>query len=278
MGKNDPTTQKNLKNRRKSMVMNALIHKRAVFGVTVLAICAAAALFLVQCGKGDGSAIFTKAALPYAKDALEPAISTETMEFHYDKHYAGYVKTANALTDSEAFRGKTPEAVIQMTADDPAQAAIFNNAAQAWNHAFFFKCLKPQGGGAPQGRLAEMIDASFGGFNDFKTVFLTAAKDQFGSGWVWLVLDGDKLSVVASANADTPLAHGLIPLFTVDVWEHAYYLDYQNRRTDFVQGVLDNLANWEFVGNQLETALQAKTTQSAALPDEHNEPPKEKHA
>ena len=236
------------------MAMNALIHKRSVLGVTVLAACMAAALFLVQCGKDSGSSIFTQEALPYAKDALAPVISAETMEFHYDKHYAGYVKKANDLTGSGAFRGKTPEAVIQMTADDPSKAAVFNNAAQAWNHAFFFKCLKPEGGGAPQGRLAKMIDESFGGFNDFKTLFMTAAKDQFGSGWVWLVKDGDKLSVVASANADTPLAHGLTPLFTVDVWEHAYYLDYQNRRTDFVQGVLDNLANWEFVAEQLDKA------------------------
>jgi len=245
------------------MAKHALIHKQSVFGVTVLVACAVAALFLVQCGKDGGSSIFTKAALPYAKDALAPVISAETMGFHYDKHYAGYVKNANALTGGGAFRGKTPEAVIKMTADDPSKAAIFNNAAQAWNHAFFFKCLKPEGGGVPQGRLAEMIDASFGGFNDFKIVFLTASKDQFGSGWVWLVKDGDKLAVVATANADTPLAHGLTPLFTVDVWEHAYYLDYQNRRTDFVQGVLDNLANWEFVAEQLDKALPEATDAEA---------------
>lgn len=236
------------------MATNFLIHKQSVFGLTVLAACVVAALFLVQCGNGGGSAIFEKEALPYGQDALAPIISAQTMGFHYDQHYAGYVKKANDLTSSAGFAGKTPEEVIQMTADDPSTAAIFNNAAQAWNHAFFFKCLKPEGGGAPQGRLAEMIDASFGGFADFKTVFLSAAKDQFGSGWVWLVLEKDKLAVVAGANADTPLAHGLTPLFTVDVWEHAYYLDYQNRRTDYVQGVLDKLANWEFVAGQLERA------------------------
>ena len=256
------------------MAMNALIHKRSVFGVTVMAACVIAALFLLQCSKGGGAAIFTQEALPYAKDALAPVISAETMGFHYDKHYAGYVKKANDLTGGGAFAGKTPEMVIEMTADDPSKAAIFNNAAQAWNHAFFFKCLKPEGGGAPQGRLAEMIDASFGGFNDFKNIFLTAAKDQFGSGWVWLVLDGDELAVVASANADTPLAHGLTPLFTVDVWEHAYYLDYQNRRTDFVQGVLENLVDWEFVAGQLDKAHPAE----AASPDEDAETDEGSHA
>jgi superoxide dismutase, Fe-Mn family len=255
------------------MATNFLIHKRSVFGLTVLAACVVAALFLVQCGKGGGSAIFEKEALPYGQDALAPIISAQTMGFHYDKHYAGYVKKANDLTRSAGFAGKTPEEVIQMTADDPSKAAIFNNAAQAWNHAFFFKCLKPEGGGAPQGRLAEMIDASFGGVADFKTVFLSAAKDQFGSGWVWLVLEKDKLSVVASANADTPLAHGLTPLFTVDVWEHAYYLDYQNRRTDYVQGVLDKLADWEFVAGQLERAQP-----EAVSSDEKTKPAKGAHA
>jgi superoxide dismutase, Fe-Mn family len=270
--------------RRKPMAINFAIRKRSVFGVTILAACMVAALFLVQCGKGGGSAIFSQEALPYAQDALAPVISAETMGFHYDKHYASYVKKANALTGGAAFAGKTPEAVIEMTAGDSSRTAIFNNAAQAWNHAFFFKCLKPEGGGAPQGRLAEMIDAAFGSFDDFKTVFLTAAQDQFGSGWVWLVLDGDALAVVATANSDTPLAHGMTPLFTVDVWEHAYYLDYQNRRTDFVQGVVDKLANWEFVAEQLgnaqtvETAPPAETAQPSAAPsDEHNEPEKETH-
>jgi Fe-Mn family superoxide dismutase len=255
------------------MAITSTIHKRSVFGVTVLAALTVAALFLAQCGKGGGSSIFTKEPLPYAKDALAPVISAETMGFHYDKHYAGYVKKANDLTGGSAFAGKTMADVIEMTADDPSQAAIFNNAAQAWNHAFFFKCLKPAGDGAPQGRLAEMIDASFGSFEGFKTVFLSAAKDQFGSGWVWLVLDGDQLAVVTGANADTPLAHGLTPLFTVDVWEHAYYLDYQNRRTDFVKGVLDNLANWEFVAQQLDNGLP-----EAAGPDADTETDKGSHA
>lgn len=248
------------------MAIKSGIHQRPVFGLTVLAACVIAALFLVQCGKDGGSAIFTQAPLPYSQDALAPVISAEAMGFHYDKHYAGYVKKANELTGGSAFAGKTPEAIIEMTADDPSQAAVFNNAAQAWNHAFFFQCLKPEGGEPPQGRLAEMIDESFGSFNKFKTVFLSAAKDQFGSGWVWLALEGEELVVAATANADTPLAHGLTPLFTVDVWEHAYYLDYQNRRTAFVQAVLDQLANWEFAAEQLE-----KVQPEAAPADEQAE-------
>jgi Fe-Mn family superoxide dismutase len=233
-------------------------NKRLIFRSSVLVACALAAVFLVQCSGGGGSAIFVMEPLPYNQDALAPTISADTMRFHHDKHYAGYVKKANELTKGMGFAGKTAEAVIQMTAGDASKAAVFNNAAQAWNHAYFFKCLKPGGGGVPEGLLAEMIDAAFGGFVDFKELFITAAKDQFGSGWVWLVLDEGKLAVVTGANADTPLAHGLIPLFTVDVWEHAYYLDYQNRRVDFVKSVLDNLANWDFVAAQLEKALPPK--------------------
>jgi Fe-Mn family superoxide dismutase len=220
--------------------------------------CILAALFLVQCSGGGNSAIFVMEPLPYSQDALAPVISAETMGFHYDKHYAGYVKKANELTKGSGFAGKSMEAVIQATAGDASKAAVFNNLAQAWNHAYFFKCLKPEGGGAPEGLLAEMIDSAFGGFVEFKALFTAAAKDQFGSGWVWLVLEEGKLAVVTSANADTPLAHGLIPLFTVDVWEHAYYLDYQNRRVDFVQSVLDSLANWDFVAAQLEKAQPPK--------------------
>ena len=244
------------------MAPHPFIIKHVIVRSSVLAACAFAALFLVQCSGAGDSAIFVKEPLPYSQDALAPHISADTMGFHYDKHYAGYVKKANALTKGMGYAGKTAEAVIRMTAGDASKASIFNNAAQAWNHAYFFKCMTPEGGGAPQGKLAEMIDAAFGSFVDFKEVFLTAAKDQFGSGWVWLVLDKGKLAVVTGANADTPLAHGLTPLFTVDVWEHAYYLDYQNRRVDFVKTVLDHLANWDFVADQLEIAQPSKAQSS----------------
>ena len=240
------------------MLTHPVFNKRLMARSSLLVTCALAALFLVQCSDGGGSAIFVMEPLPYNLDALAPTISADTMGFHYDKHYAGYVKKANELTKGKGFAGKTAEALIQATAGEASKTAVFNNAAQAWNHAYFFKCLKPDGGSAPEGLLAEMIDAAFGGFVEFKALFITAAKDQFGSGWVWLVLDEGKLAVVTSANADTPLAHGMIPLFTVDVWEHAYYLDYQNRRVDFVKSVLDNLANWDFVAAQLEKAQPPK--------------------
>ena len=245
------------------MVIFPAINKRLILRPSVVVVCTFVALCMVQCVGGGDSAIFVKEPLPYAKDALAPVISADTMGFHYDKHYAGYVKKARELTKGMKYAGKEASAVIQMTAGDPAKAAVFNNAAQAWNHAYFFKCMKPDGGGEPEGVLAEMIDATFGSFVNFKELFLTAAKDQFGSGWVWLVLDEGELAVVAGANADTPVAHGLTPLFTVDVWEHAYYLDYQNRRVDFVKSVLDNLANWDFVAAQLEKALPAKEAGAA---------------
>lgn len=234
------------------------VNERLILRSLLLAVGSVGVFFLVQCSNGGAAAVFVQEPLPFSQDALAPIISAKTMALHYGKHYAGYVKKANELIRGRDYAGKTAAAVIQMTADDPARAAVFNNAAQAWNHAFFFKCLKPGGGGLPEGLLAEMIDETFGGFMEFKKAFLNAAQDRFGSGWVWLVLDAGKLAVISSANADTPLAHGLIPLFTVDVWEHAYYLDYQNRRLDFVNQVLDNLANWDFVAGELEKAWPAK--------------------
>ncbi len=220
---------------------------------SVLAAWAAALIVLAGCAAED-AVRFVQEPLPYPRDALAPTISAETMQLHYDRHYAGYVKRANELIREIKHAGRTPEAVIQASAGDPSRAALFNNAAQAWNHAFFFQCLKPDGGGAPSGRLAEMMDDAFGSFAAFRDRFLSAATGQFGSGWVWLVLDAGKLAVVTTANADTPLAHGLTPLFTVDVWEHAYYLDYQDRRNDYVRNVLDNLADWEFAAERLNRA------------------------
>jgi len=193
----------------------------------------------------------TQEKLPYGDDALEPHISAKTIGFHYGKHHATYVAKANDLLKGSDLEGKSTEDIIKATAGKSDKAAIFNNVAQAWNHAFFWKCLKPGGGGEPTGKLADMIKESFGSFDEFKKEFAAAAAGQFGSGWAWLVLDGGKLKVMKTANADTPVAHGLTPLFTVDVWEHAYYLDYQNKRPDFVEAVLDNLANWDFAASQL---------------------------
>ncbi|MFC1652534.1 superoxide dismutase [Planctomycetota bacterium] len=195
---------------------------------------------------------FQLPALPYSQDALEPTISARTLSFHYGKHHQAYVDNLNKLTAGTSLAGQSLEKVIQATAGKADQTAIFNNAAQVWNHSFFWQSMKPKGGGDPTGSLKERIEKSFGSVAAFKEAFVTTALAQFGSGWTWLVQDGTQLKVVKTANADTPLAHGQTPLLTCDVWEHAYYLDYQNRRKDFVQTFLDHLVNWEFVTSQLK--------------------------
>jgi len=213
------------------------------------------ALLFIGCGKAGGKPTIEQEPLSYKMDALRPYISDQTMRVHYDKHYAGYVDKANMLLKRGGFEGKTADEIIVFTAGKKEYTAIFNNVAQAWNHAFFWKCLKP-GGGTVGGEPADRIIKTFGSFDNFKQAFLEAANSQFGSGWAWLVLDGEKLKIVTTANADTPIAHGLKPVFTVDVWEHAYYLDYQNRRADFVENVLDHLADWDFVASQLKSTAK----------------------
>ena len=194
---------------------------------------------------------FTLPPLPYAQDALAPVISANTLSFHYGKHHKAYVDNLNKLAEGKRWATMSLEEVVRESAKDAADAGVFNNAAQVWNHTFYWSCMRSGGGGAPSGRLAERIQADFGGFDAFKTQFADAAKTQFGSGWAWLVLDGSKLKVVKTANADTPLAHGQKALLTCDVWEHAYYLDYQNRRPDYVAAFLDKLVNWEFAAANL---------------------------
>jgi Fe-Mn family superoxide dismutase len=191
--------------------------------------------------------------LPFANTALEPYISARTLEFHHGKHHAAYVTNLNNLTKDGPLASKSLEEVIKEAAADlPAKQGIFNNAAQVWNHTFFWNCMKKGGGGKPGARLAARIDAELGGFDKFKEDFKNAAVTQFGSGWAWLVEAGGKLEIMKTANADLPLAHGKKALLTVDVWEHAYYLDYQNRRPDFVQAFLDHLVNWDFVEANLK--------------------------
>jgi Fe-Mn family superoxide dismutase len=194
---------------------------------------------------------FTLPPLPWPENALSPAISANTIGFHYGKHHQGYVNKLNELVAGTPLAEQPLEAVIKATAGKTDQAAIFNNAAQVWNHSFYWNSLRPKGGGKPSGALAAQIDQSFGNFDAFKAEFAKAAISQFGSGWAWLVKDGDKLSIVKTGNADTPIAHGQQPLLTIDVWEHAYYLDYQNRRADYVAAVLDGLINWEFAAQNL---------------------------
>jgi Fe-Mn family superoxide dismutase len=192
--------------------------------------------------------------LPYDQKALEPHISANTLSFHYGKHHQAYVTNYNNLVKDTALADKSLEDVIKEVAGDSSKVGVYNNGAQVWNHTFFWNSLAPNGGGKPSGELASKIDADLGGYDKFIADFKTAGTTQFGSGWAWLVLDKGKLAITKTANADTPLAHGQTALFTIDVWEHAYYLDYQNRRPDFISVVLEKLANWDFVAKNLAGA------------------------
>lgn len=184
--------------------------------------------------------------LPYAENALEPVITANTIRFHYGKHHKAYADKLNKLVVGTEYADLPLEKIVTATAGKPDKAAIFNNAAQLWNHTFYWKSMKAKGGGEPPAALKQKLEASFGSVDAFKKELAGAATSQFGSGWAWLVVAGDKLKVVKTANADVPLTAGMKPLLTVDVWEHAYYLDYQNRRADYVNAVLDKLINWEF--------------------------------
>jgi len=189
--------------------------------------------------------------LPYPEGALSPHISGRTLEFHYGKHHNAYIVNANKLLERSDLAKESLETIIKETGGDASKQAIFNNVAQVWNHSFYWKCMKPGGGGPPTGAIAQKIDADFGGFEKFSDAFKNAGATQFGSGWAWLVLKDDKLHVMKTPNADTPVAQGLKPLLTVDVWEHAYYLDYQNRRPDYLNVFVEKLINWDFVNSQL---------------------------
>ena len=202
--------------------------------------------------KIENTAAYVLPPLPYAQNALEPVISANTISFHYGKHHKGYVDNLNKLVVGTEFAGMPLEKIINATAGKADKAAIFNNASQAWNHTFYWNSLTPNGGGEPPAALKTKIEASFGSVDACKKELASAATTQFGSGWAWLVLDGDKLKVIKTSNADSPLTKGMKPLLTIDVWEHAYYLDYQNRRADYVNAVLDKLINWRFAADNLE--------------------------
>jgi Fe-Mn family superoxide dismutase len=189
--------------------------------------------------------------LPYPQEALSPYINAKTLEFHHGKHHNAYVQNANRLIAGTDFEKMDEISIIKKTAGDSSKVGIFNNVAQAWNHAFYWKCMKANGGGKPSGAIAQKIEKDFGSFEKFVEEFKNAGATQFGSGWAWLVLEGNKLKVTKTANADTPLVHDLKPLLTVDVWEHAYYLDYQNRRPDYLTTFVEKLINWDFVNSQL---------------------------
>jgi len=192
--------------------------------------------------------------LPYAKGALAPHISANTLEFHHDKHHAAYVAAANKLIAGTELADQSLNDLIVIAAASPDKKALYNNVAQAWNHTFLWNSMAPNGGGKPRGAIAERIEQDFKGYDSFIEAFTAAAVGQFGSGWVWLLHDGGKLKVEATANADTPAAHGKCALLTLDVWEHAYYLDYQNRRPDYVKTFLDQLVNWDFANANLKAA------------------------
>lgn len=184
--------------------------------------------------------------LPYSISALAPVISEETMAFHYGKHHQTYLTNLNKLIVGKPYEQMMLEDVVMMSKD--FDTAVFNNAAQAWNHTFFWMCLSPRGGGEPAGRLLNAILQTWGSFDAFREAFIAKATGNFGSGWTWLVMTPEeKLEIVNTSNADTPLASDNIPLMVVDVWEHAYYIDYRNARVDFVRGILDRLIDWEFV-------------------------------
>ena len=189
--------------------------------------------------------------LPYAQNALEPYITANTLSFHYGKHHNAYVTNLNKLLEGNALANESLEKIITSVAGDASKAGIFNNAAQVWNHTFYWNSMKPNGGGAPTGELADRINKDFGGFDKFAEEFKNAAATQFGSGWAWLIEDGGKLTVMKTANADLPMAHGKKALLTIDVWEHAYYLDFQNKRPDYIGTFLDKLVNWDLAASNL---------------------------
>jgi Fe-Mn family superoxide dismutase len=228
------------------------VTRRRVLAMMPTALAALALASLPKLAIAQQKGPFTLPPLPYSEDALDPVISARTMSFHYGKHHRANVDNLNKLIEGTDFMNQSLEQIIKSTLGKPNRTAIYNNTAQAWNHAFYWQSMHPHGGGVPAGAAKERIDAAFGGYDGFKKEFATAATTQFGSGWAWLVADmNKKLSVLKTANADTPIAQGLRPLLTIDVWEHAYYLDYQNRRADYVAAWIERLANWDFVNANL---------------------------
>ena len=195
---------------------------------------------------------FELPSLPYASDALAPYMSSETLDFHHGKHHQTYVTNLNNLVKDSDMQDASLEDVVIKCSKDASMAGIFNNAGQYWNHILFWQCMKPNGGGAIPSELENRINSDFGSVDQFKEAFVQAGTTQFGSGWAWLAIDNGKLVVTKSANASNPLVEGLKPILGCDVWEHSYYIDYRNKRPDYLKAFLDNLVNWEFVSSQLD--------------------------
>ena len=190
--------------------------------------------------------VHTLPVLPWTENALEPVISANTIRFHYGKHHRTYVDNLNKFVAGTELAEMPLGEIVRATEGKADKASIFHNAAQVWNHNFYWKCLRPNGGGEPPGSLKQKINDAFGSVDACKKALAATAVAEFGSGWAWLVMNGDKLEITKTSNADTPMAQGLRPLLTIDVWEHAYYLDYQNRRADHVNAIINKLLNWEF--------------------------------
>lgn len=198
---------------------------------------------------------FDLPALPYGRSDLAPHISEETLNFHYGKHHNAYVTNLNKLIDGTPLADAPLEDIIREAANDTAKAGLFNNAAQVWNHTFYWHSMKPGGGGLPTGKIADLIDRDFGSYDAFRSEFKAAGGGQFGSGWAWLILKDGKLAITKTVNAETPITDASVtPLLTMDVWEHAYYLDYQNSRPNYMDAFLDNLVNWDFANQNLADA------------------------
>lgn len=217
-------------------------------------VASAAATFLSgtdRAGAQQAGAAIVLPALPYAQDALAPSISPNTISFHYGKHHQAYVNNTLKMIAGTEFEKASLEDIIKKTAGKSDQTSLFNNAAQVFNHTFYWNSMTPGGGGEPKGRTADMIGKSFGSYQKFSEAFSNAAATQFGSGWAWLVQDGSKLAVMKTSNADTPITTSVNPLITIDVWEHAYYLDYQNRRADYIKAFVERLLNWNFAESNL---------------------------
>ena len=195
---------------------------------------------------------FELPSLPYASDALAPYMSSETLDFHHGKHHQTYVTNLNNLVKDTDLQDSSLEEIVVKSSKDPSMAGIFNNAGQHWNHILFWQCMKPNGGGSMPSELESRITSDLGGIDQFKEAFIQAGITQFGSGWAWLAIDNGKLVVTKSPNASNPLVDGMKPILGCDVWEHSYYIDYRNKRPDYLKAFLDSMVNWEFVASQLD--------------------------
>jgi Fe-Mn family superoxide dismutase len=233
-------------------ILQSHIDRRRFLKTTVIGSALAAGALAGFPFAARGAAPYSLSPLPYPEDGLEPHISSKTVSFHYGKHHRGYVDKTNQLVQGTDMEGLPLEELIKKSAAGRNQP-LFNNAAQIWNHDFYWRGMKPKGGGSPPASLEKALNRSFGSLESFKQRFSGAAETQFGSGYAWLVLKGGSLDVLGTSNADTPLAHGMRPLLTIDIWEHAYYLDYQNRRKEYIQAFLEHLVDWDFVSQNLSS-------------------------